>query len=69
VLLFAAFGSLLMPVKAIPLNLLSLTATFGAMVYDRTGDNAGAIATGLGRTGGLITAAALLLAISFAAFG
>jgi len=119
VLLFAAFGSLLVPVKAILLNLLSLTATFGAMVwifqeghlsgplgftatgqldvtmpilmfcvafglsmdyevfllsrikeeYDRTGDNAGAIATGLGRTGGLITAAALLLAISFAAFG
>jgi RND superfamily putative drug exporter len=119
VLLFAAFGSLLMPVKAIILNLLSLTATFGAMVwifqdghlsgllgftatgqldvtmpmlmfcvafglsmdyevfllsrikeeYDRTGDNAHAVATGLARTGGLITAAALLLAISFAAFG
>jgi RND superfamily putative drug exporter len=119
VLLFAAFGSLLMPVKAIILNLLSLTATFGAMVwvfqdghlsgllgftatgqldvtmpilmfcvafglsmdyevfllsrikeeYDRTGDNASAVATGLARTGGLITAAALLLAISFAAFG
>jgi RND superfamily putative drug exporter len=119
VLLFAAFGSVLVPAKAILLNLLSLTATFGAMVwifqdghlsgplgftatgqldvtmpilmfcvafglsmdyevfllsrikeeYDRTGDNAQAIATGLGRTGGLITAAALLLAISFAAFG
>jgi RND superfamily putative drug exporter len=119
VLLFAAFGSVLVPIKAILLNLLSLTATFGAMVwifqeghlsgllgftatgqldvtmpilmfcvafglsmdyevfllsrikeeYDRTGDNAQAIATGLGRTGGLITAAALLLAISFAAFG
>jgi RND superfamily putative drug exporter len=37
--------------------------------YDRTGDNEHAIATGLGRTGGLITAAALLLAVSFAAFG
>ncbi|GAA4460297.1 MMPL family transporter [Phytohabitans houttuyneae] len=119
VLLFAAFGSVLVPVKAILLNLLSLTATFGAMVwifqdghlsgllgftatgqldvtmpilmfcvafglsmdyevfllsrikeeYDRTGDNERAIATGLGRTGGLITAAALLLAVSFAAFG
>jgi RND superfamily putative drug exporter len=119
VLLFAAFGSLLVPAKAILLNLLSLTATFGAMVwifqdghlsgllgftatgqldvtmpilmfcvafglsmdyevfllsrikeeYDATGDNATAVATGLARTGGLITAAALLLAISFAAFG
>ncbi|MFC0533733.1 MMPL family transporter [Phytohabitans kaempferiae] len=119
VLLFAAFGSVLVPVKAILLNLLSLTATFGAMVwifqdghlsgplgftatgqldvtmpilmfcvafglsmdyevfllsrikeeYDRTGDNARAVATGLGRTGGLITAAAVVLAISFAAFG
>jgi RND superfamily putative drug exporter len=37
--------------------------------YDATGDNAHAVATGLARTGGLITAAALLLAISFAAFG
>ncbi|MGN9909617.1 MMPL family transporter [Phytohabitans sp. LJ34] len=119
VLLFAAFGSVLVPVKAILLNLLSLTATFGAMVwifqeghlsgllgftatgqldvtmpilmfcvafglsmdyevfllsrikeeYDRTGDNTHAVATGLARTGGLVTAAALLLAISFAAFG
>jgi RND superfamily putative drug exporter len=33
VLLFALFGSLLVPVKAIVLNLLSLTATFGAMVW------------------------------------
>jgi RND superfamily putative drug exporter len=33
VLLFAAFGSILVPVKAIVLNLLSLTATFGAMVW------------------------------------
>jgi putative drug exporter of the RND superfamily len=118
VLLFAVFGSLLVPVKAIVLNLLSLTATFGAMVWifqeghlsgvldftatgqldvampvlmfciafglsmdyevfllsrikeehDRTGDNTQAIATGLARTGRLITAAALVLAISFAAF-
>ena len=32
VLLFLLFGSVLLPVKAIVLNLLSLTATFGAMV-------------------------------------
>ena len=33
VVLFAMFGSLLVPVKAILLNLLSLTATFGALVW------------------------------------
>jgi RND superfamily putative drug exporter len=33
VVLFAMFGSLLVPVKAVVLNLLSLTATFGAMVF------------------------------------
>src|ERR687893_820666 len=33
VLLFAMFGSVVLPVKAIVLNLLSLTATFGAMVW------------------------------------
>ncbi|NED20609.1 MMPL family transporter [Streptomyces sp. SID9913] len=33
VLLFLFTGSLLIPLKAIVLNLLSLTATFGAMVY------------------------------------
>jgi len=32
-LLFLAFGSVLVPLKAIVLNLLSLTATFGAMVW------------------------------------
>lgn len=32
-LLFLMFGSLLVPLKAILLNLLSLTATFGAMVW------------------------------------
>ncbi|MDW5324212.1 MMPL family transporter [Plantactinospora sp. KLBMP9567] len=119
ILLFAVFGSILVPVKAILLNLLSLTATFGAMVwifqeghlsgvlgftatgqldvsmpilmfcvafglsmdyevfllsrikeeYDRTGDNAQAIAAGLAKTGRLITAAAVVLAVSFAAFG
>ena len=33
VLLFLMFGSVLVPVKAVVLNLLSLTATFGAMVW------------------------------------
>ncbi|HEX2184322.1 MAG TPA: MMPL family transporter, partial [Chloroflexota bacterium] len=33
VLLFAVFGSVVVPAKAIVLNLLSLTATFGAMVW------------------------------------
>jgi RND superfamily putative drug exporter len=33
VVLFAMFGSLLVPAKAVVLNLLSLTATFGAMVF------------------------------------
>jgi RND superfamily putative drug exporter len=118
VLLFAVFGSLLVPLKAIVVNLLSLTATFGALVWifqeghlsgvldftatgqldvampilmfciafglsmdyevfllsrikeehDRTGDNTQAVAAGLARTGRLITAAALVLAITFAAF-
>jgi RND superfamily putative drug exporter len=33
VLLFLMFGSVLVPIKALALNLLSLTATFGAMVW------------------------------------
>jgi putative drug exporter of the RND superfamily len=33
IVLFLMFGSLLVPVKAVVLNLLSLTATFGAMVF------------------------------------
>ncbi len=33
VLLFLMFGSILVPLKALVLNLLSLTATFGAMVW------------------------------------
>ena len=119
VLLFLVFGSVLVPIKAIILNLLSLTATFGAMVwvfqqghgsaifgftpdgtldtsmpilmfciafglsmdyevfllsrikeeYDRSGDNTHAVATGLERTGRIVTAAAALLAVTFAAFG
>ena len=113
VLLFLAFGSVVLPVKAIVMNVLSLSATFGVMVwvfqwghlsgplaftatgtidpttpilllaivfglsmdyevfllsriresYDETGDNTVAVATGLQRTGGLITSLALLLII------
>ena len=119
VLLFLMAGSLLVPVKALVLNTLSLTATFGAMVwifqdgnlsellgftatgtldismpilmfciafglsmdyevfllsrikeeYDRVGDNDSAVALGLERTGRIITAAAVLLSITFFAFG
>ena len=116
--LFVSFGSVLMPIKAIVLNLLSLSATFGAMVwifqegnlagvldftatgtltvtmpvlmfviafglsmdyevfmlsrireeFDRTGDNEASVALGLERTGRIVTAAALLIAVVFAAF-
>jgi RND superfamily putative drug exporter len=118
VLLFLAFGSLVLPIKAIVMNVLSLSATFGVVVwifqeghlsgllqftangtleptmpilmlaiifglsmdyevfllsrvrerYDVTGDNATAIASGLQRTGGVITSAALLLLIVIGAF-
>jgi RND superfamily putative drug exporter len=116
--LFLQFGSVVIPVKAIILNLLSLSATFGAMVwifqdgnltgfldvtptgsidattpilmfcvafglsmdyevfllsrikeeYDRTGDNELSVARGLERTGRIVTAAALLIAVVFIAF-
>jgi trehalose monomycolate/heme transporter len=118
VLLFLAFGSVVLPVKAIVMNVLSLSATFGVVVwifqeghlsgllqfaptgtidptmpilmlaiifglstdyevfllsrirerYDVTGHNAEAIASGLQRTGGVITSAALLLVIVVGAF-
>ncbi len=118
VLLFLLTGSVLVPVKAVVLNLLSLTATFGAMVWvfqdgngadllgftatgtldvttpilmfciafglsmdyevfllsrikeehDRTGDNVSSVALGLERTGRIVSAAALLLAVTFVAF-
>jgi len=119
ILLFLFTGSLLIPLKAILLNLLSLTATFGAMVwvfqeghlrwlvgdftvtglididtpvlmfcvafglsmdyevfllsrikeeYHRTGDNVAAVAWGLERTGRLVTAAAVLVAVILLAF-
>jgi RND superfamily putative drug exporter len=118
VLLFLAFGSVLLPVKAVVMNVLSLSASFGAIVwifqdghlsgvlgftstgtleatqpilvlalvfglsmdyevflmsrireqYDLTGDNTRAVATGLQRTGGIITSAALLLVVVIGAF-
>lgn len=120
ILLFLFTGSVLLPVKALLLNVLSLSATFGAMVWifqdghlswlygstvtgwlvptmpilmfclsfgtsmdyevfllsrireewlasgRTTADNTRAVALGLGRTGRLVTAAALLMAIVFA---
>ncbi|MGY1601597.1 MMPL family transporter [Geodermatophilus sp. SYSU D00815] len=118
VLLFLAFGSVVLPLKAVVMNVLSLGASFGALVwifqdgnlsglldfeptgfleatqpilvlaivfglsmdyevflmsrireqYDLTGDNARAVATGLQRTGGIITSAALLLIVVIGAF-
>ena len=118
VLLFLAFGSIVLPVKAVVMNVLSLGASFGALVwifqdgnlsgflnftptgiveatqpililaivfglsmdyevflmsrireqYDLTGDNTTAVATGLQRTGGIITSAALLLLVVIGAF-
>ncbi|HLX39503.1 MAG TPA: MMPL family transporter [Ktedonobacteraceae bacterium] len=119
ILLFLMTGSVVIPIKAILLNILSLTATFGGLVwifqdghlqnllnfqslgsidatqpvlifaiafglsmdyevfllsrikerYDETGNNREAVATGLQRTGWLITSAALLLAVVLGAFG
>jgi RND superfamily putative drug exporter len=122
ILLFLFTGSIVMPIKALILNTLSLTATFGAMVWifqeghlhwlypnltttgyltstmpplmfcvafglsmdyevfllsrireewlasgRTTADNTHAVAVGLGRTGRIVTAAAVLMAIVFAA--
>ena len=116
--LFLMTGSVVVPAKALLLNLLSLTAVYGAMVWlfqeghlagflgftptgtidtsmpvllfciafglsmdyevfllsrikeehDRTGDTVAAVATGLERTGRIVTTAAALLAIVFLAF-
>jgi uncharacterized membrane protein YdfJ with MMPL/SSD domain len=118
ILLFLAFGSLILPIKAIVMNFLSLSVMFGVLVwvfqeghfsgflgftatgtldpstpilmfavvfglsmdyevfllsrvrehYLATGDNDAAIATGLQRTGGVITGAALMLGVVVAAF-
>lgn len=118
VLLVRTFRSVLLPIKAVLLNLLSLAAVFGSVVYfwqlghgsdalfsvsatgaitfwlpvlifaflfglsmdyevfilarmreeyDRTGDTSTAVITGMGRTGRLVTSAALILFFSFAA--
>jgi RND superfamily putative drug exporter len=118
VLLFLAFGSLVLPVKAIAMSVLSLSAMYGVVVwifqeghlsgllqftpngtidpsmpilmfaimfglsmdyevfllsrireqYDLTGDNTASVASGLQRTGGIITSLALLLVIVVGAF-
>ena len=118
VLLFLLTGSVVVPTKAVVLSALSLTATFGALVwgfqdghlrgwlgdfavtgtttwtvllllfcvafglsmdyevfllsrikedYDATGDNTGAVARGLQRTGRLVTAAAVVISLLFVA--
>jgi putative drug exporter of the RND superfamily len=117
-LLVRTFRSLLLPIKAVLLNLVSLASVFGAVVffwqqghgsdavfgvsatgavtfwlpviifaflfglsmdyevfilarmreeYDATGETKAAVVTGLGRTGRLVTSAALILFFSFAA--
>jgi RND superfamily putative drug exporter len=118
VLLVRTFRSILLPIKAVLLNLVSLAAVFGSVVffwqqgngsdfvfnvaatgaitfwlpvlifaflfglsmdyevfilarmreeYDETGDTGAAVITGLGRTGRLVTSAALILFFAFAA--
>ncbi len=119
VLVFLLTGSAVIPLQAVVLNALSLTAMFGAVVwvfqdghlsralgftstgtiettlpvlmfcvafglsmdygvfllsrikeeYDRTGDHQASIVFGLRRTGGLITAAAAILAVVMVAIG
>jgi RND superfamily putative drug exporter len=119
ILVFLFTGSVLLPIKAVILNMLSLAATMGVLVwvfqgehltwlvgdfvptgaidtsvvvltaivafglsmdyevfllsrikeeYEHTGDNISSVAHGLAKSAGIITAAALLLAIVFAAF-
>ncbi|MDP3984181.1 MAG: MMPL family transporter, partial [Acidimicrobiia bacterium] len=118
VVLFLMFGSVLVPAKAVVLNLLSLSATFGALVWifqdghlsgvlgftptggldltipilmfaiafglsmdyevfllsrikeehDNGADDIAAVAGGLERTGRIVTAAAVLIAVVFVAF-
>jgi RND superfamily putative drug exporter len=118
VLLVRTFRSVLLPLKAVLVNLISLAAVFGSIVffwqlghgsdvifdvaptgainfwlpvvifaflfglsmdyevfilsrmreeYDRTGDTAMSVITGIGRTGRLVTSAALILFFSFSA--
>jgi RND superfamily putative drug exporter len=65
VVLFAMFGSLLVPAKAVVLNLLSLTATFGAMVFIfQEGHGSGLL--GFTPTGALlVTMPVLMFCIAF----
>jgi RND superfamily putative drug exporter len=93
ILLARAFRSLLLPLKAILLNILSIGAAWGVLVlvwqkgygflfgismdyevfilsrmreeYDRTGSTSTAVISGLGRTGRLVTSAALILFLAF----
>ncbi len=117
-LLFWAFGSILLPIKAAMLNIVTIAATFGVLVWafgdgnlsgllnftetgfletsqliiivaiafglsmdyevfllsrireewDATGDNEQAVRRGLQRTGGIVTAAALLLGLVVGGF-
>lgn len=118
VLLFVAFGSVVLPIKAVVMNAFSITASFGVITWifsdgnlteflgfesqgyldatnpilmlailfglsmdyevfllsrvreqwDKTGDNDLAVATGVQKTGRIITSAALLLAVVIGAF-
>ena len=114
VILFLLLGSVILPIKAIAMNFLSVAASFGALVwvfqeghlqiadprpvehvlpvllfcvlfglsmdyevlmlsriketYERTGDNTLAVAEGLEKTAGLITSAAAIMVVVFAAF-
>jgi RND superfamily putative drug exporter len=118
VILFLMLGSVIVPIKAVILNVLSLSASFGSLVWifqdgnlhellgftplgsidgtmpilifaiafglsmdyevfllsrvkehhDLTGDTVQAVATGVQKTGGIITSAALLLVVVIGAF-
>jgi RND superfamily putative drug exporter len=114
VILFLLLGSVVLPIKAIVMNLVSVAGSFGALVwvfqeghlgiaeprpvehalpvllfcvlfglsmdyevlmlsrikeiYDKTGDNTLAVAEGLEKTAGLITSAAAIMVVVFAAF-
>jgi RND superfamily putative drug exporter len=113
-MLFLLLGSVILPLKAIVMNFLSVAGSFGALVwvfqeghlgiaeprpvehvlpvmlfcvmfglsmdyevlmlsriketYERTGDNTLAVAEGLEKTAGLITSAAAIMVVVFAAF-
>ncbi len=65
VLLFLAFGSVLLPVKALLLNVLSLTATFGVVVWGFQDGNLSGL-LGFTETGTIeATQPVLMLAIAF----